>query len=41
MTPGHYDKPWVEWLVQIDCHGSKETPTETCHAILRAAGPGK
>lgn len=25
-------------LVRIDFHGSKEVPTGTCHAILKAAG---
>ena len=28
----------IEHLVRIDYHGSKEVPTGTCHAILRAAG---
>jgi hypothetical protein len=25
-------------LVRVDYHGSKEVPTGTCHAILKAAG---
>ncbi len=28
----------IDRLVRIDYHGSKEVPTGTCHAILRAAG---
>ncbi len=34
----YYGKPGLERLVRIDYHGSKEVPTGTCHAILRAAG---
>ncbi len=34
----YYGKPGVERLVRIDYHGSREVPTGTCHAILRAAG---
>ena len=34
----YYGKPGVERLVRIDFHGSREVPTGTCHAILRAAG---
>lgn len=34
----YYGKPGVERLVRVDYHGSKEVPTGTCHAILRAAG---
>jgi predicted RNA binding protein YcfA (HicA-like mRNA interferase family) len=34
----YYGKPgWVR-LVRVDFHGSKEVPTGTCHAILKAAG---
>jgi hypothetical protein len=33
-----YGKPGIERLVRIDYHGSKEVPTGTCHALLRAAG---
>jgi hypothetical protein len=28
----------VPRLIRIDFHGSKEVPTWTCHAILKAAG---
>jgi hypothetical protein len=31
-------RPGMERLVRIDYHGSKEVPTGTCHAILKAAG---
>ena len=34
----YYVKPGIERLVRIDYHGSKEVPTGTCHAILKAAG---
>ena len=34
----YYGKPEIERLVRIDYHGSREVPTGTCHAILRAAG---
>ncbi len=34
----YYGKPDIERLVRIDYHGSREVPTGTCHAILRAAG---
>jgi predicted RNA binding protein YcfA (HicA-like mRNA interferase family) len=34
----YYGKPGIERLVRIDYHGSREVPTGTCHAILRAAG---
>ncbi len=34
----YYGKPALERLVRIDYHGSKEIPTGTCHAILKAAG---
>jgi predicted RNA binding protein YcfA (HicA-like mRNA interferase family) len=34
----YYGKPGIEQLVRIDYHGSKEVPTGTCHAILKAAG---
>ena len=29
-----------EWnkLIRVDYHGSKEVPTGTCHAILKASG---
>jgi len=25
-------------LIRVDYHGSREVPTGTCHAILKAAG---
>jgi len=25
-------------IIRVDYHGSKEVPTGTCHAILKAAG---
>jgi len=33
----------VDRLIRVDYHGSKEVPTGTCHAILKAAGvkPGE
>jgi predicted RNA binding protein YcfA (HicA-like mRNA interferase family) len=34
----YYGKPGWSALVRIDYHGSKEVPTGTCHAILKAAG---
>ena len=34
----YYNKPGLEKLIRIDYHGSKEVPTGTCLAILRAAG---
>jgi predicted RNA binding protein YcfA (HicA-like mRNA interferase family) len=34
----YYSKPGVERLIRIDYHGSKEVPTGTCAAILKAAG---
>ncbi len=34
----YYGKPELERLIRIDYHGSKEVPTGTCQAILRAAG---
>ena len=34
----YYGKPGIDRLVRIDYHGSKEVPTGTCHAIIRAAG---
>lgn len=33
-----YGKQGIPRLVRIDYHGSKEIPTGTCHAILKAAG---
>ena len=34
----YYGKPGWEKLIRIDYHSSKEVPTGTCHAILKAAG---
>jgi predicted RNA binding protein YcfA (HicA-like mRNA interferase family) len=34
----YYSKPEHDRLVRVDYHGSKEVPTGTCHAILKAAG---
>ncbi len=34
----YYKKADWNKLIRIDYHGSKEVPTGTCHAILKAAG---
>ena len=34
----YYGKPRWDKLVRVDYHGSKEVPTGTCSAILKAAG---
>ena len=34
----YYYKPGMDNLMRVDCHGSKEVPTGTCAAILKAAG---
>ncbi len=34
----YYGKPGHDKLIRVDYHGSKEVPTGTCHAILKAAG---
>ncbi|HEB02115.1 MAG TPA: type II toxin-antitoxin system HicA family toxin [Nitrospirae bacterium] len=34
----YYGKSGCDRLVRVDFHGSKEVPTGTCHAILKAAG---
>jgi predicted RNA binding protein YcfA (HicA-like mRNA interferase family) len=34
----YYSKPGFERLIRVDYHGSREVPTGTCHAILKAAG---
>jgi predicted RNA binding protein YcfA (HicA-like mRNA interferase family) len=34
----YYVKSGWDKLIRIDYHGSKEVPTGTCHAILKAAG---
>ena len=33
----YYTKPGIARLIRVDFHGSKEVPTGTCHAILKAA----
>ena len=37
----YYRKQGCDNLVRVDYHGSKEVPTGTCHAILKAAGVKK
>jgi len=34
----YYEKPGLDKLIRIDYHASKEVPTGTCDAILKAAG---
>jgi len=34
----YYAKVGVDKLIRIDYHGSREIPTGTCDAILKAAG---
>lgn len=34
----YYGKQGFERLVRVDYHGSKEVPTGTCNAALKAAG---
>ncbi len=34
----YYARPGWDRLIRLDYHGSKEVPTGTCHAILKAAG---
>ena len=34
----YYSKAGHDKLIRVDYHGSKEVPTGTCHAILKAAG---
>jgi len=34
----YYGRHRWDKLIRIDYHGSKEIPTGTCHAILKAAG---
>jgi predicted RNA binding protein YcfA (HicA-like mRNA interferase family) len=33
----YYIKPGHDRLIRVDFHGSKEVPSGTCHAILKAA----
>ncbi len=37
----YYSKPGIDRLIRIDYHGTKEVPTGTCQAILKAAGLGR
>jgi len=37
----YYSKPGIDQLIRIDYHGTKEVPTGTCQAILKAAGLGR
>ena len=34
----YYSKHGIDRLIRVDYHGSREVPTGTCHAILKAAG---
>jgi predicted RNA binding protein YcfA (HicA-like mRNA interferase family) len=34
----YYAKAGVDRLIRVDYHGTKEIPTGTCNAILKAAG---
>ena len=34
----YYGKPGVDRSIRVDYHGSKEVPSGTCRAILKAAG---
>lgn len=34
----YYGKQGWDKLIRVDYHGSKEAPSGTCHAILKAAG---
>jgi predicted RNA binding protein YcfA (HicA-like mRNA interferase family) len=34
----YYAKAGVPRLIRLDYHGSKEVPTGTCEALLKAAG---
>ena len=34
----YYGKSGWDKLIRVDYHGSKEVPTGTCSAILKAAG---
>lgn len=34
----YYGKSGHDKLIRVDYHGSKEIPTGTCNAILKAAG---
>ncbi len=34
----YYGRPGWSKLIRVDYHGSREIPTGTCNAILKAAG---
>ncbi|MBI4572584.1 MAG: type II toxin-antitoxin system HicA family toxin [candidate division NC10 bacterium] len=34
----YYRRPGLDKVIRVDYHGSKEVPTGTCQAILKAAG---
>jgi predicted RNA binding protein YcfA (HicA-like mRNA interferase family) len=34
----YYGKSGLDKLIRVDYHGSREIPTGTCNAILKAAG---
>jgi predicted RNA binding protein YcfA (HicA-like mRNA interferase family) len=34
----YYAKPGVDKLIRVDYHASREVPSGTCDAILKAAG---
>jgi len=34
----YYAKAGIPHLIRVDFHGSKEVPSGTCNAILKAAG---
>jgi predicted RNA binding protein YcfA (HicA-like mRNA interferase family) len=34
----YYGRRGWDKLIRVDYHGSREVPTGTCHAILKAAG---
>ncbi len=34
----YYGRPGLDKVIRVDYHGSKEVPTGTCQAILKAAG---
>jgi len=34
----YYGKSGWDKLIRVDCHGAKEVPTGTCHAILKDTG---
>jgi len=34
----YYTKDGLDKLIRVDYHGSREVPTGTCQAILKAAG---